>query len=206
MKSMIVFILLGLSISLTENVCLKSAKPKNPRRNANVEMQELKTTSDKPDIFVWLPPTYLGLTLGISTRTEVKNRFGEANWEGTPEEKAFLDENEGETEIEYKNISSIEGVVVITLGKKSQIVKAITIYPNNPKSREEIVAEYGSDFFEVASYESMCIKPNRQIGANFKPLSDYPIALVYPNKGMYISIPEQNLISHIGYSFKCLDK
>jgi hypothetical protein len=168
--------------------------------------EKIKVSSKETDKTKWIAPIYLGLKLGESTKTEVKSLFGEPTYEGVPEENAFLNEREGEIEMEYRDLPSVDGVIVITLGKKSLVLKAVTFYPNNPKSREEIVAEFGSDFFEVASHESMCIKPNSQIGSNFKHLNEYPIALVYPNKGMYISIQEQNLIAHIGYSFKCFDK
>ncbi len=176
-----------------------------PRLNI-ISNEKIRVLSEETDKTKWIAPVYLGLKLGTSTKTEVKSLLGEASYEGIPEENTFLDEREGEIEMEYKNPLSVDGVILITVGMKSLKVKAISYYPNNPKSREEIIAKFGSHFFEVASYESMCIKTNHQMGSNFKKLNDYPISLVYPNQGMYVSIQDQNLVSHIGYSFKCFDK
>lgn len=149
----------------------------------------------------WIPPTYLGLRLGKSIEQDVKRIFGEPVWQGAREEKIFENDAEDEILLDYLGIEGFDNIAV-TIGRKTRIVKAIAVYPNEKLTKEDIISKHGTSFFEIESWESMCIKNDRPLGKNGKKMQ-YPIILVYPHKGMYVFVSDENKMTYFGFLYKC---
>lgn len=150
----------------------------------------------------WMPATYRELHLGQSTYKDVKKLFGKPRWEGGNEEKTFEGDPEFEILLQYPNQGIGKEAVEIVIGEKTKIVKAISYLPYPEMTRQEAISKFGSDYFEIDSAESLCIKDNLKRGSSDKKL-DYPISLVYPEKGMYVLIGDDNKVMHIGFLYKC---
>jgi len=195
---------------LTSNLLLQKSynKVSSESMIANTQKAREKSVVSSSDKRQWIPPTYLGLKFGKSTVKDVKRIFGKPEWEGppegAPEDNSFSEDSEDEILLQYANVGEAKDYLDITVGKKSKVVKAIAVYSNSRPTKQEIISEYGLDFFEIESWEPMCIEKERQPGESHKKMK-YPIALVYPNKGMYVSIQSDNRVNHIGYLVKCTD-
>jgi hypothetical protein len=151
---------------------------------------------------VWVSPNYRGLLLGKSTYADMKRLFGEPRWEGGNEETYFENDSEFEMLLQYSNQGIGKEAADIVIGRKSKIVKSISILPFPKLTRQEAINQYGSDYVEISAGESFCIDKSVRRGDSESPLS-YPVLLVYPEKGMIISIRDDNSVMQIGYLYKC---
>ena len=161
----------------------------------------IKRNNEQPP--QWQVATYNGLILGQSTASEVEQVFGKPLWVGPPEEKLIDDETEEELLYEYTDVGGIKGQTTIVLGARTKIIKAIDIYPKQPVTLRHIVTKYGNEYVQRESKLGPC--PTQDEVRNFKPGAnrEYPLFLVYPHLGMYVSLSETEKISHIGYLANC---
>lgn len=194
----ILFLIAG--ILLFQKACFNSHSDSSDSIN-----RKSNSNSLTPNNKEWIPPEYTGLKLGKATEEDVRNAFGKPIWEGPPEEKAFGNDPEEEIWLGYENVAGVEGRTVMTIGEKTKILKAVALYPERARTREEVISEYGSDFFEIESSESMCINENYKKKEIKNEKHKYPIVLVFPNKGMYVSINNDNKADHTGFLVKCPD-
>lgn len=188
------------NLFVLESSCGKKPSGKvitNNQIQENVEIIPMSQTKVK-----WIPGTYRGLTPGKSTYQDVKRVFGKPRWEGENEEKAFEGDSEFEILLQYSN--GKDGGIDFVVGKETKIVKAISVYPYPAMTKQEIILKYGSNYFEIGSAESLCMKDGVKKGDSQKKL-DYPILLVYPETGMSVSIDEDEKVVLIGYLYKCED-
>ncbi len=163
---------------------------------------QMKPTRNTKNKVKWIPATYRNLKLGKSTYKDVKKLFGKPIWEGRNQDNTFESDPEFEILLQYSYQGTGKESADIVIGKKTKIIKAISYLPYPEMTRQEAISKFGSDYFEIESWESFCIKDNRKRGSSQKKLN-YPIALVYPEKGMYVSIRKDNTVMHIGYLYKC---
>lgn len=150
----------------------------------------------------WHIPTYQGLTLGKSMKIDVERRFGKPIWSGAPEEKLTDDPSEDELLYEYENVGGVKGRTTVVLGERTGVVKAIDIYPQQ-LSMKKVIEQYGKEYIERESSLGPC--PSEDEIRNFRPLREreYPIFLVYPQLGMYISVQKDGTVLEIGYLVSC---
>lgn len=202
----IVFILILNLSFLFSNGCRDSSHNK-----LNSSYSPIKATVSPVEIrneniydSVWLPATFEGIKLGISNVETVRELWGSPIWEGDTEEKVFSKDNEEEKLLEYKNIANVTGQVSVTIGKKTNLVKAIAIYPDSPPTLQEVVSEYGEDYIRRNADQGICSNERNPENKNLTPDKvKYPIFLVYPSKGIYISINDSGKVNHFGYLVKC---
>lgn len=153
----------------------------------------------------WVAPTVFGLKLGSSRDRDIRKLLGKPWSEGPNDEKTYGNDPEEEILLQYNNVGEFKDAVDFVVGKKSRILKALAVYPLQRRTKQEIISEFGSKFFEIESWESMCISGERQRTEDKKkPL--YPILLVYPSKGMYVMLDEDQRVNHTGYGMKCIYK
>jgi hypothetical protein len=157
----------------------------------------------------WIAPTVFGLTLGSSTESDVKRVFGaRPSFQDAAEEKLFTSDDEDEIEIEYMRVVSEEyggiGNISFTVGKTSKIVKAISFFLDSTLTEQEAVRKYGGDFFEIESSDPLCISNRADLKPGERPEKlNYPIFLVYPNKGRFIFINMENKALYFSFLYKC---
>lgn len=197
--AVIIFLLIGSNLFLAKSCTNRQTEKVVANKQEQENVKDVHPLLDKRE---WIPPTYLGLTLGKSTENDVKKLFGKPKWEGSREEKIFESDSENEILLDYVDVKEVDGDIAITIGEKTRIVKAIAVYSNENLTKQEIISKYGSDFYEIESSESMCIKDDHPPGESNRKMQ-YPIVLVYPNKGMYVFINEDNKLIYRGFLVKC---
>lgn len=69
------------------------------------------------------------------------------------------------------------------------------------KPSNEAIRVYGSDYYVVSSGDDKCIVDSQKKGDKTK--LDYPIELVYPQKGMSILIRDDNTVMSVNFPDKC---
>lgn len=190
----------GFTSSLLLQKSCSSASP----RNTNTTGQKTPNTSD---LRQWIAPPYLGLKLGQSTEDDVRRLFGKPIDESPnrDEDKVFNKDAENEIVLDYENPNGANGSVVVILGKKTKIVKAISIYPKDKITMQEAISKFGSGFFQVESWSSICIGKEQKPGILDESMS-VPFALVYPNLGLAVDIRKNSnefTVGRIDYMMKC---
>ena len=150
----------------------------------------------------WQAGEYCGLIIGKSTKDEVRKKFGKPVWSGKPEEKLIAAEHEGEIWYEYVNVGGLKGRTTIVVGARSEIVKAVILYPEK-MMQTQAIRLYGSEYIERAGKLGPCPTPSEI--REFKPprQTEYPVFLVYAHLGTYVSINEDKTVLEIGYLLRC---
>lgn len=187
-------------------------------RSASVDSGNIKpaaettvASSTRPpssdDIRRWIAPTFLGLKVGESNEKDVQRLFGkpDAEYPSDDEDKVFETQAEDEVVQDYRNLKHAGGHVVIILGKKTRLVKGITLYPSNNLSLDEALTKYGKDFFQIQYPESICIREEAKSGIVDKNLNP-PLVLIYPNLGLLVDIrkdQETFYVSRFDYFMDC---
>jgi hypothetical protein len=207
MRSLFLLGLISYALMVTNVYIFEYACGKKPIRNGRTnsllpENAEVTNSAQQQKV-KWIPANYRGLKLGQSTYQDVKKIFGEPNWEGQNEENTFDEDSETEILLQYNNQGAGKEAADIVIGEKTRIVKAISVVPYPEMTRQEAIEKFGIDYFEISSGESICLNGNQKRGASERKLN-YPVLLVYPEKGMYVSINSQNKVMHTGYLYKCL--
>lgn len=160
------------------------------------------------DIRKWITPTFLGLKVGESNEEDVQRLFGKPDDEypNRDDDKVYEKNAEDEVVQDYRNLKEANGHVVVILGKKSRIVKVISLYPSDQISLDEAISKYGQGFFQIESWESICIKEGRRSGTVDRN-SSIPIVLIYPNLGLLVDIRKNGELFYVGrldYLMKCI--
>lgn len=152
----------------------------------------------------WHAPTYHGLVLGESKKADVARTFGKPVWSGHPEDE--LDNPvESLLSYEYENVGGFEGRTAVIMNRRTGVVESISLSVSyqKPLPLDKALAQYGRDYIERESALGPC--PTAKELRNFKRPAEreYPIFLVYPHKGMYISVERDNNVREIVYLLRC---
>lgn len=118
-----------------------------------------------------------------------------------PEDKYYVSDPENELELYYRNVKGFPAVV-FTIGERSALVKSISVDFPKPTPLDEIVKEFGSEFYPVSSLTEFCIDPKMKAGQMNDDLT-FPYFLVYPNKGTIVFITYGNLSTYYSILYKC---
>jgi len=89
------------------------------------------------------------------------------------------------------------------IGEKTGIVKALSFQPNPEMTKSEAIAKYGTEYFEISSGENNFCITNKAVRGPTKENLKFPIALVYPEQGLYVMVGEDGKVIHVGYLYKC---
>ena len=171
------------------------------------EQEKPKTAAPvSDDVRKWIAPTYLGLKLGVSTEKDARELFGDpdSTYQNQDEDEVFLEDKESETVLEYTKSTKVNGGIVIIVGKTTQVIKGISIYPND-LTMQDAVSKFGNDFFQKDTYRPHCVDEKQKQGV-FDDKQTYPFLLVYPNSGMLLDIRKFDSgvkVSRIDYLMKC---
>ena len=191
---------IGAAFSQCDKVTSANAVTKNHPKTIETGV------SPTPYIRQWIAPTYLGLKLGESTGDDVRRLFGKPidEYPNRDEDKVFDKDAENEIVLDYKKPDGANGSVVAILGKKTRIVKAISIYPADKITMQEAISKFGPGFFQKG-YLPICIKEDEKPGILDESMS-IPFILVYPNLGLSVDIRKHDddfTVGRIDYLMKC---
>ena len=167
----------------------------------------------------WVASTIKGITPGKSKYEDVIRLFGKPDYEGEVIDCGSEDEPlETGTVIElgYHRDIEIEGVLAIigfSVYEETRIVTSISL-AFEEMTKEDAIKIYGDDYYVITNsdynnsttreYASLCVYKSQKRNQEIKvDGSDYPIYLVYPQKGMYIQIRRNNKVMMVEYMNGC---
>ena len=164
----------------------------------------------------WVPSTIKGITPGKSKYKDVIRLFGKPDYEGEMIEDPPLKPPEALIKLGYNRDIEIEGVLArIGFGvyDETRIVTSISL-AFEEMTKEDAIKIYGDDYYVITNsdynnsttreYASLCVYKSQKRNQEVKvDGSDYPIYLVYPQKGMYIQIRRNNKVMMVEYMNGC---
>jgi hypothetical protein len=153
----------------------------------------------------WRAPTYEGLTLGKSKRPDVERVFGRPAWSGHPED-TYDNPVPSLISYEYENVGAFDGRTVIIMDRRTEVVAEIYLYPDHrkpPITLKDILARYGDLYTERDSALGPC--PTAQERSRYRPppRREFPFFMLYPGRGMYISIDSELKVQEIVFLRGC---
>ncbi len=107
-------------------------------------------------------------------------------------------------ELVYRSIS-IDAQTVnagVLVGSESRIVKSISLFFRDEMTKDAAIRKYGSDYYVITAQDSMCIEKLQERN-KFVNALDYPIKLVYPQKGMNVQVRKDDTVMMVTYTDKC---
>jgi hypothetical protein len=156
----------------------------------------------------WIPATINGIVLGKSKYEDIVKLWGDPNYKAEfaadpyePKSGEILPETQ--LELGYRNIK-IDGFlhnVGVLVGNETRLVKTISLNIDE-MTKDEAVQKYGSDYYLIFSSDSTCIDKSQKRKKKVSE-QDYPIKLVYPQKGMSILVKNDNTVMMVNYTDKC---
>ena len=208
MKTLFLLCWLIIGLAVGNSLLLETAckfKPSQDVAAENKFSDELKTPTPTPSPAVpieWKPSAYHGITPGKSTYKDVIKLFGKPEGDGNPE---------GDPEIENEKVILLMygdekiGSFDIVITDKTKIVYGITVYNHSRPTRQEIIAKYGTDYFEIESGEPNCVADDRKRGASDGKDPKRGVSLAYPEKGIVFSLNNKEEANITTYLSKCED-
>ena len=169
----------------------------------------------------WVPSTIKGIKPGKSKYEDVIRLFGKPDYEGEiigdpvepPEEPSGTVIGLGyDRDIEIEGVLARIGFVV---DDETRIVTVISLYFKDEElTKEDAIKIYGTDYYVITrsdyynsttrEYASVCVYKSQKRNQEVKiDGSDYTVRLVYPQKGMYIQIRDDNTVMGVFYIDKC---
>lgn len=158
----------------------------------------------------WVPATINGIVLGRSKYDDIIKLWGEPYHEAEFAGDSVEPEEGGPTlesltELHYRNIE-IDGERVnagVLIGNETRLVKVIS-YNIEEFTKDAAIRKFGLDYYLVITRESTCIEKSQKRNQDRKlEWSDYPVNLVYPQKGMIIQVRKDNTVMMVNYADKC---
>lgn len=159
----------------------------------------------KKEQVVWIPSTIKNITVGKSKYKDLIKSWGKPLFEqefAEDVEESEIRKSEPKTELAYRNIE-IDGLkpnIGVIIGDKTRTIRVISLFFDE-MTKEEAIRKYGSDYYLVSSGENKCVANSQKKGDEIKLV--YPIELVYPSKGMFILIRDDNTVMSVNYTDKC---
>ena len=134
----------------------------------------------------WVPGTFHGIRVGKSTSEDVIRAFGKPDGKGEVKELVVPSDKDGEIEYQYLAAPGVDGYLEIIFGKRSGVVTAILLYPEE-MTRADAITKFGADFEESDGKLGPCPSAReRKLFAQYH--NDYGVLLVYRKLGLYVAI------------------
>ena len=148
------------------------------------------------EIHKWVAPNYKSLQLGKATEDDVIKTFGNPKSEGHPFDEEVSTKDEWM--FNYESIGDFDGRTEFLFDIRSKVLKEVWLTPNyeKPLKIEKAIEIYGKDYFVRGISKNIC---------SSKKLTkiEYPYTIVYPQKGLFFWIREENSVDVIFYAAKC---
>lgn len=156
----------------------------------------------------WIPATVNGVVVGRSAYDDIVRLWGtpfkEAEFAGDPYEP---DPGESPlellTELWYRGVE-IDGEKVnagVLIGNETRIVRSIS-YGREGLTKQGAIARFGAGYYVVTNGRSECAPIDPHPGQIEDPHA-FPIKLVFPKKGLTVSVRQDDSIIQVTYSDKC---
>jgi hypothetical protein len=172
--------------------------------NTPIQAQKDQSDKAKKEQVEWIPATIKSITVGKSKYEDLIKYWGKPSFkqEFTEDFEEEIPNFESKTELGYKNIEidGLEPNIGVIIGDKTRTVLSITLNFDE-MTKEEAIRIYGSDYYLVATGDDKCIIDSQKKGDETK--LEYPIELVYPQKGMSILIRKDNTVMSVNYPDEC---
>lgn len=158
----------------------------------------------------WQTPTYQGLRIGESTKSDVEKVFGAPFYSGP-----YADEDDDSVKdgkwpyiiYEYEYVGKFDGRTTVLMDSKTGIVKSIFLYPIYPKqlSLTQALDIYGEPAIKLGIDANLCPLDVEKLKEQEKLVNEntHPAFLLYPERGMWLLVGEDKTVSEIVFKAKC---
>ncbi|MEA2559836.1 MAG: hypothetical protein QOH06_1340 [Acidobacteriota bacterium] len=152
----------------------------------------------------WKPGTYEDLVIGRSRSADVLRVLGKPMWTGHPEDE-YDNPVESLLSYEYKNPAGFDGRITAVMKASSGKLIEVYVNPTDSIPLSTILERYGTDYVERDSELGPC--PTAEELRTYEPSREpgypYPRFLVYPQKGMYVSLSSPSWAQYIVFTLRC---
>jgi hypothetical protein len=201
-SSLIIFSACGSDVGLVqtqsnENIFSSPTPAETPNKEQTDFSFEKLVSSQNPSKKMpkWIAPVYNGLQLGKAVQDDVSKMFGKPKDEFHPFSE--YESTDDEWTFHYEKISVFDGWIHFTFDIRSKILKEVWLrHDEAPLTIKKAVETYGNDYFVRGYGEDIC---------SSKTLTklEYPFTIVYPHKGIYLWVREENSVTDVFYTAKC---
>jgi len=158
----------------------------------------------------WQTPTYQGLRIGKSVKSDVEKVFGPPVYAGP-----YADDDDDSVKdgkwpyiiYEYKYVGKFDGRTTVLMDAKTEVVKSISLYPIYPKELPltKALDIYGEPAIKLGIDADLCPLEIEKLKAQEKLVNENnpPAFLMYPERGMWLLVREDKTVSEIVFKAKC---
>lgn len=142
----------------------------------------------------WRNATFLGLTIGKSTRADMLRLLGK------PVGSSPYDEGKDGSGLlyEYKVTGEIPGAIVIAVDNRTNLVLNLNLEPQGGWSKEQAIKHFGPDYIVTRYGFDDCLGDGESAPLYETP--DGPITKIeYRERGIAIAVNDQNNVDYIMY-------
>jgi len=191
MKTILVFCML-----LTQPViALQSASPRRQQQHRKTHAGANRLQDQRG----WRAGTYLGLTVGRSSRVDVLRVLGEPKRVDTPADQTANDP-QPEVWYVYESSRKFGGDLTIVLDKRSNVILRIDLNPES-LSKEEAVKHFGPDYVLTRYDFDECLG-NEESAPLYESANGALQEVEYRHRGIALSIGENGQVNRISYVSK----
>lgn len=147
----------------------------------------------------WRAASYLGLTIGTSTRADVLRVLGEPARKDTPVDQAE-DEPHPEVWYVYQGIGEFPGELTAVIDERSGVVLRLDLSPQN-LSRDEAIRHFGKNYI-VTRYDFDECLGNEESAPLYESPSGSIISIEYRQRGIAVAVDETGRVNTISYVSK----
>ena len=169
--------------------------------NVPIESHSQITKQKASNLGKWVVPTYQGLALGKSKKADVLRLFGKPSAIVHPEDE-YDNPVRSLISFYYYNVGGLQGNTEITMRIKTGVVTTIILYPDD-LTFENVIERFGTNYIERDMNLGPCPTAREKKASRPSREKNYPLFLVYPQKGLYVFVGEENKVRAIVYLLSC---
>jgi hypothetical protein len=192
-----VALLSGLFVTLTSCGASRAAAVGTPAPAPGVDPASVSR--------LWKPGRYGQIEIGKTSIRQVIQALGAPIWHGEPEAEPGEGRPLATEMYEFEKAPTENARLTVLVDKETSVVKAVTLEFSVATSEAALVRKYGQPFARLDTRLGPC-PTHREIQRAGKLLDDssaYPMALVYPQLGMYFSIGENREVVEQSFMRSC---
>jgi len=147
----------------------------------------------------WRAGTYLGLTVGKSTRSDVLRELGQPKRLDTPVDQP-PEAPDPEIWYVYENIGDFAGVLTVVIDKRSDVVLGIDLSPDD-LSKDDAVRHFGPDYI-VTRYNFDDCLGTEESAPLYESANGPLLEIEYRHRGIAVSVNDKGQVKTISYVSK----
>jgi hypothetical protein len=158
----------------------------------------------------WQTPTYQGLRIGESKKSDVEKVFGAPVHAGPyadDDDDTVKDGNWPYIIYDYEYVGKFDGRTSVLMDARTEVVKSISLTPIYPRelALKQALDMYGEPTIKLGIDAKLCPLTAEKLKEQEKLVNENtpPAFLLYPERGMWLRVDENKTIMAIIFQAKC---